>query len=105
VSVFKHLCGIPLTQSHYSLQNPAEIMNPYTQNYSCVPYTSKSRPCSMGNYASYSINVLRADDAIAGIKFALQHNVRLVIKNTGHEYVYHIIYHLSERKAKTVQVS
>lgn len=62
-------------------------MNPYTQNYSCVPYTPESQPCLMGNYASYSINVLSAQDAIAGIEFARQHNIRLVVKNTGHEYV------------------
>lgn len=71
----------------YSLRNPAEIMNPYTQNYSCVPYTAVSRPCSLGNYASYSINVSRAEDVIAGIKFARQNNVRLVIKNTGHDFL------------------
>jgi len=72
----------------FSLRNPAEIMNPFTQNYSCVPYTATSQPCELGNYASYSINVSRADDVIAGIKFARENNVRLVIKNTGHEYVY-----------------
>ena len=62
-------------------------MNAGTQNYSCVPFTSPSQPCELGNYASYSINVTGADDAIAGVKFARQNNIRLVIKNTGHEYV------------------
>lgn len=61
-------------------------MNPYVQNYSCVPYTPSSQPCQLGNYASYSINVTGADDVIAGIKFARKNNIRLVIKNTGHEY-------------------
>lgn len=63
-------------------------MNPYTQNYSCVPFTPSFQPCELGNYASYSINVTGADDVIAGIKFARKNNIRLVIKNTGHEYSY-----------------
>ena len=35
---------------------------------------------------SYSINVSQASDAVAGLQFAEQNNIRLVIKNTGHEY-------------------
>lgn len=70
----------------YSLDHPAEVMNPSIQNYSCVPFTPSSQPCDLGNYASYSIAVTRAEDVVAGIKFARKNNVRLVIKNTGHEY-------------------
>jgi len=39
----------------------------------------------LGKYVSYSINVTGADDVVAGIKFAKANNIRLVIKNTGHE--------------------
>ncbi|KAF2177963.1 putative FAD-dependent isoamyl alcohol oxidase [Zopfia rhizophila CBS 207.26] len=68
------------------LNHAAEVMNPYVQNYSCVPFTLSSQPCELGNYASYSINVTGADDVIAGIKFARENNIRLVIKNTGHDF-------------------
>ncbi|KAL4792159.1 hypothetical protein BDV19DRAFT_368985 [Aspergillus venezuelensis] len=68
------------------INHPAEVMNPPTQNYSCVPFTSSSQACTMGNYASYSINVTGADDVIAGVKFARENYVRLVIKNTGHDF-------------------
>jgi hypothetical protein len=40
-----------------------------------------------GNLAVYSINVTGADDVAAGLKFAQEKNIRLVVKNTGHEYV------------------
>ena len=39
-----------------------------------------------GNIAEYSINVTSAGDVAAGVKFAQEKNIRLVIKNTGHEY-------------------
>ncbi|TVY19102.1 FAD-linked oxidoreductase ZEB1 [Lachnellula arida] len=40
----------------------------------------------LGNYVSYSINVSSAADAIAGLQFSQKHNVRLVVKNTGHDF-------------------
>lgn len=62
-------------------------MSPYWQNQSCDPFTARATPCKLGNYVSYSINVTGVDDIKAGIHFAKKHNIRLVIKNTGHEYV------------------
>ena len=64
---------------------PAEIMNVYYQNGTCDPYEPTEKPCTLGNLASYSISVTGVDDVVAGINFANQNNVRLVIKNTGHE--------------------
>lgn len=60
-------------------------MNPYFQNQSCDPFTSAQRPCELGNYVSYSIAVSGTQDVVAGIQFTRESNVRLVIKNTGHE--------------------
>lgn len=39
----------------------------------------------MGNSPVYTINATRAEDVAAGITFAKNNNVRLVIKNTGHD--------------------
>ncbi|KAI9048465.1 hypothetical protein LZ554_007300 [Drepanopeziza brunnea f. sp. 'monogermtubi'] len=69
------------------IQAPAEIMTALFQNQSCVPFTSISTPCTLGNYASFSINVTGVRDAVAGLKFAKDNNIRLVIKNTGHDYL------------------
>ena len=61
-------------------------MSPIFLNRSCDPYTLESQPCLVGNYVDYSINVTGAADVAAGLAFAQERNVRLVIKNTGHEY-------------------
>jgi hypothetical protein len=55
------------------------------QNATCDPYTTRNQTCAHGNYVEYAINVTGADDVIAGLKFAHEKNVRLVVKNTGHE--------------------
>lgn len=55
------------------------------QNASCDPFTPASDLCVLGNIVSYSINVTSAEDVAAGLKFSEEKNVRLVIRNTGHE--------------------
>jgi hypothetical protein len=66
--------------------DPAGFLAAYQQNGSCNPYTPRESPCLQGNYVNYAINVSSPKHAIAGVKFAQKKNVRLVIKNTGHEY-------------------
>lgn len=41
--------------------------------------------CDLGNSPVYSIDATKSDHVAAGIKFAKENNVRLVIKNTGHD--------------------
>ncbi len=69
--------------SHYPY--PGEVSFPFAQNQSCDPFNPTSKPCELGFYVSYSVNVTGAADVAAGIAFAKANNVRLVIKNTGHE--------------------
>lgn len=62
-------------------------MAPLLQNKTCDPFTPREEPCELGNHASYSINISSASDVISGVKFARDRNIRLIIKNTGHECV------------------
>ncbi|KAF2258396.1 putative FAD-dependent isoamyl alcohol oxidase [Lojkania enalia] len=66
---------------------PGEIMNPYFYNITCSPFTSVDTPCELGNRAVYSINVSGPADVQAGLKFARKNNIRLVVKNTGLDYM------------------
>ncbi|RMZ66112.1 fad binding domain-containing [Pyrenophora seminiperda CCB06] len=56
-------------------------------NDTCSPFTNSSTSCELGNRASYSINVTGPDDVRAGIEFARTKNIRLVIRNTGIDYL------------------
>lgn len=62
-------------------------MAPFWANQSCDPFLPKARPCELGNYVDYAINVTEPSDISKGIAFAAQHKIRLVIRNTGHESV------------------
>jgi FAD/FMN-containing dehydrogenase len=63
-------------------------MSPFWLNNSCNPFlSSASDTCTLDNVASYAINITDAATVTAGIKFAQQKNIRLSIKNTGHDYL------------------
>jgi hypothetical protein len=68
--------------------HPGEFLSPWYHNQTCTPFTDTTKSCELGNYASYSIDVSSANDVIAGLDFAQRNNIRLAIKNTGHEYVH-----------------
>lgn len=73
-----------------SLNNPVAVVPPYWDNNTChpfVPLGTDVSACGIGNLAVYAINVSDAATAAAGIKFARQKNIRLVIKNTGHDFL------------------
>lgn len=61
-------------------------MAPFFANRSCDPFQPRSAGCVLGTYVQYTVNVSTAEDAAAGIKFASDRNIRLVIRNTGHDY-------------------
>lgn len=62
-------------------------MAPFFANQSCDPFTAKERKCELGNYVSYAVKAASKLDIAATISFAKRSNVRLVIRNTGHEFV------------------
>ncbi|KAL9070954.1 MAG: hypothetical protein Q9157_005648 [Trypethelium eluteriae] len=61
-------------------------MAPFFANRSCDPYTGEYAQCAVGTYINYAVNVSEPKDVIDTINFAQANNIRLVIRNTGHDY-------------------
>lgn len=55
-------------------------MAPYFLNQSCDPFLPRSADCVIGSYVQYSVNVGDASDISAGIQFANDNNIRLIIR-------------------------
>lgn len=62
-------------------------MQTYFANQSCDPFTDRSVACTLGNYVSYAVDVNCHSDISLALKFAKQNKLRVVVRNTGHEYV------------------
>ncbi|KAK8007850.1 hypothetical protein PG989_001840 [Apiospora arundinis] len=69
------------------MEVPGEFMDMSFKNYSCDAFAERSAPCDPGNHASYVIDVRDAEDIKAALEFASSRNIRLVVKNTGHDYL------------------
>ncbi|KAJ5787630.1 hypothetical protein N7457_002620 [Penicillium paradoxum] len=73
--------GFPAT--HY--ESSSSIMAESFTNLSCNPFSSKDSPCTFGNYVRYTVNATTVEHVQKSIQFAAHHNLRLVIRNTGHD--------------------
>lgn len=48
---------------------------------------NQTAPCTQGAVPLYTVKALNIADVEATVRFASKHNVRLVVKNTGHDYL------------------
>jgi hypothetical protein len=53
----------------------------------CDPFTPCYAPCVVGSYLAYAVKASGEVDYRATIAFATKNNIRLVIRNTGHDYM------------------
>ncbi|KAF9453476.1 FAD-binding domain-containing protein [Macrolepiota fuliginosa MF-IS2] len=65
----------------------SSIMAPVFLNKSCDPFTAVNDRCIIGAYAQYSVDVATPDHVIKTLAFAKEHNIRFIVKNTGHDYM------------------
>jgi hypothetical protein len=75
------------TNSYTHIDDPSEILSPLYQGLTCQPpsiYDSKS--CTLGGYPSYVIKAKTVSDIQSGVNFARNDFLRLVVKNTGHDF-------------------
>ncbi|CAG9982815.1 unnamed protein product [Clonostachys byssicola] len=59
---------------------------PFTNN-TCNPFLGPDVPCTPGYIVSYTVNATDVTHIQAALKFAQNHNIRLVIRNSGHDYL------------------
>ncbi|KAI1338181.1 FAD binding domain-containing protein [Xylariaceae sp. FL0016] len=69
------------------LPSPSSPMAYQFTNNSCNPFLDPDTPCDIGYYVAYTINATTTTDIQAGIAFVEEHNIRLVIRNSGHDYL------------------
>lgn len=71
-------------ETHYGTSSSP--MAPFFANMSCDPFTSTAAQCVVGAYVQYAVNVSSIEDIQTALAFVRTHNIRLVVRNTGHDY-------------------
>lgn len=85
--IFKGLYGSRNYWPINSYESSSSVMAPFFANQSCDPFQPKDRPCELGNYVRYAVDASGPADVQKTIAFAAQKNIRLVVRNTGHDYL------------------
>ncbi|KAF9266646.1 FAD binding domain protein [Marasmius fiardii PR-910] len=68
-------------------EHPSSVMDTLFLNNTCNPFTARELPCEIGPYVQYAVNVSSPDHVIKTVQFVKEHNIRFVVKNTGHDYM------------------
>ncbi|KAL4862754.1 hypothetical protein BDV12DRAFT_202744 [Aspergillus spectabilis] len=72
--------------THYSTSSSP--MSAWWANFTCSPFAPPDSPCtSLGPLVQYAVSVTSPKDVQATLHFARTHNIRLVIRSTGHDYL------------------
>ncbi|KAI1842226.1 hypothetical protein JX266_011634 [Neoarthrinium moseri] len=77
--------------SLYHAQDPTSVNAVLFQGQSCLPprllpNTTATRHCTVGGYPSYAVKVSNVAQVQLAVNLARNLNLRLVIKNTGHDF-------------------
>jgi len=65
----------------------SSIMAPFFTNMSCDPFTAQDARCIIGTYVQYAVNASSSNEYRAALSFATTRNIRLAIRNTGHDFL------------------
>ena len=76
--------GWNLPETHYG--SSSSVMAPFFLNRSCDPFSSKTAQCVVGTYVQYAVRATGAADYQKTIAFVQKYNIRLTVRNTGHDY-------------------
>ncbi len=73
--------------SWHSAGDPTSIMSPLFQGKTCMPQNGQTGTCAIGGFPSYTVNVSNVAQIQLAINFARNLNLRLIVKNTGHDFL------------------
>ncbi|KAI1306362.1 putative 6-hydroxy-D-nicotine oxidase [Xylaria venustula] len=75
------------TESATHANDPTSVMSPLFQGKTCMPQNGNDSTCDLGGFPSYAVNISTVAQIQLAINFARNTNVRLVVKNTGHDFL------------------
>ncbi|RAL09349.1 FAD binding domain protein [Aspergillus homomorphus CBS 101889] len=73
--------------SSMHINHPTSVMNPLYTGRSCMAFGfNYTSTCTEGGYATYVVNASSVAQIQLAVNFARNANLRLVVKNTGHDF-------------------
>ncbi|KAK1757004.1 6-hydroxy-D-nicotine oxidase [Echria macrotheca] len=73
-------------QTGFWIDDPLVVLTQWPQGSTCPAVMDAKGNCTRGGFPEYVVNATTAKHIQAAVNFARNKNVRLVIKNTGHDF-------------------
>ncbi|CAK7214738.1 hypothetical protein SCUCBS95973_002236 [Sporothrix curviconia] len=75
------------TFTHYWLDTPLDVLTQWPEGNTCLASARRvADNCTQGGYPEYVVNATTVKHVQAAVNFARNKGLRLVIKNTGHDF-------------------
>ncbi|KAH7309863.1 hypothetical protein B0I35DRAFT_359211 [Stachybotrys elegans] len=71
----------------WTVEQDATLLWKYFTNHTCPPTIDPGSPCTLGYYGVIILDAHTKHHVKAGIDFARRHDLRLVVRNTGHDFI------------------
>jgi hypothetical protein len=76
-----------MTVAESSVADPGSTVWEFATGNTCLPTDDPTTTCTRGNYPVYVINATTPAHIQIGVIFTRLFNIRLIIKNTGHDFL------------------
>jgi len=77
----------PVTQTRFYLDDPLTVLTTWPEGDTCLADPDPQGNCTHGGFPEYVVNATTVRDIQLAVNFARNRNLRLNIKNTGHDFV------------------
>ncbi|KFY07729.1 hypothetical protein V492_06885 [Pseudogymnoascus sp. VKM F-4246] len=74
------------TNSFLHMEDPTSMMSPVYQGLTCQVTDDPTQSCTLGALPYYAVNISTVAQVQLAINFARNNKIRLVVKNTGHDF-------------------
>ncbi|ORY70472.1 uncharacterized protein BCR38DRAFT_362324 [Pseudomassariella vexata] len=74
------------TFTSFWLDDPVDVLTRWPTGSTCLPTLNPQGNCTQGGLPTYVVNATSVKHVQAAVNFARNQNIRLVIKNTGHDF-------------------
>ncbi|KAI0883043.1 FAD-binding domain-containing protein [Annulohypoxylon maeteangense] len=75
------------SNEQWTVEKPAAALWTYFTNNTCQPTRNPTESCTLGYYGIYVIQAQSGDHIKAAVDFARENSLRLIIRNTGHDFI------------------
>ncbi|KAK3317592.1 hypothetical protein B0T19DRAFT_435238 [Cercophora scortea] len=73
-------------RTHFWVDDPLAVLTQWMQGNTCLPAANPVGNCTRGGSPEYVVNATTVKHIQAAVNFARNKNIRLVVKNTGHDF-------------------